>query len=452
MNVLTGPAKQIAVSLMMSLTPALLAHGQTPGAPPLLTLDDAVRVALTQNVDVENARLDVEKARESRNALAATRWPLLKADGQSGLPLNPTHIHIPKGALGTESDLGPLPSEDVDYQAPQRMTTMIQASATQPLTQLYSLSLGLHEAVISEKLAAETLRLKRQQTAQQVRESYYRIAQSQAQIEAAQSTAKALGETKALMERRLNEQAVLQADVLTSAAQLAQQNYQVLQLEDGLDTQKESFNRLLGRDLGESFSVETMDAPAGDELDLEAARAKALKQRPEVGIADLQLEKAKYDVRKQRAAYIPDIGAHVTYLDFVNISFAPENMTSFGFVFSWQPFDWGQKRHQIAALKSTVTQAAATRGDTNRQVQLDVGTQFRQLAEARLLVTACEANRAAASEKLRDVQNLYAQKAALAADLLQQQASLAQANSQWSQAVAAFWTAKADFHRAMGDE
>lgn len=65
---------------------------------------------------------------------------------------------------------------------------------------------------------------------------------------------------------------------------------------------------------------------------------------------------------------------------------------------------------------------------------------------------AQEANRAAADEKLRVTLQRFEQKAALASDVLEQQAALAEADSQLHRALEAFWTAKAEFHRAMGEE
>ena len=55
-------------------------------------------------------------------------------------------------------------------------------------------------------------------------------------------------------------------------------------------------------------------------------------------------------------------------------------------------------------------------------------------------------------EKLRVMMNQYQQKAALLADLLQQQAAVAQADNQYQQALAGFWTAKAGFDRALGKD
>jgi outer membrane protein TolC len=48
--------------------------------------------------------------------------------------------------------------------------------------------------------------------------------------------------------------------------------------------------------------------------------------------------------------------------------------------------------------------------------------------------------------------NRYDQKAALLSDLLQEQSSLTEADSRYQQALANFWTARASFSRAIGEE
>jgi outer membrane protein TolC len=50
------------------------------------------------------------------------------------------------------------------------------------------------------------------------------------------------------------------------------------------------------------------------------------------------------------------------------------------------------------------------------------------------------------------VTNRYNQKAALLSDLMQQQAAVSQAEAQYQQALAGFWTARANFEKAVGVE
>jgi outer membrane protein TolC len=116
----------------------------------------------------------------------------------------------------------------------------------------------------------------------------------------------------------------------------------------------------------------------------------------------------------------------------------------------WQPFDWGLKKHKIEELKSSSKQAALTAQDAEQQVLLDVNQKFRKLMETRALLDTQAAVQETEREKLRVMMNQYQQKSALLADLLQQQALVAQADNQYQQALAGFWTAKAGFDHAVG--
>ncbi|MGD0903321.1 MAG: TolC family protein [Terracidiphilus sp.] len=427
-------------------------QAQQPAAAPVLTLDEAIQTALKDNRQLQSAQLDVSKAQQATAEIGASRYPQFSADVLSGIALNPIHFTIPEGAIGDIPGIGPLPAENKDVTEPRRVTAIVHGSAVQPLTQLYKIDLGVRSSRIGEEFARQSLRQKRQELAEQVRDAYYQIVQAQGQVAAAEASLSALVELGGLTERRLAEETVLKSDLLSVKAKTSQQRLQLLTLRDGIATSKESFNRLLGRDLRTEFSVEPLPAPSVEELDLETARAKALEQRPEIREAKLQVEKAGLDIRRERAEYLPNLSVQLSYLSFANISFAPQNLTSAGFLFQWQPFDRGQKHHKIEELKSAAAQADLASTDAGQQVLIDVGAQYRKLAEARALLEAQMAVQESEREKLRVVMQRFEQKAVLMADVLQQQAALAEADSQLSQAVSGFWTAEAAFRRALGEE
>ena len=58
----------------------------------------------------------------------------------------------------------------------------------------------------------------------------------------------------------------------------------------------------------------------------------------------------------------------------------------------------------------------------------------------------------ATREKLRVTMNKYTQQAVLLKDVLHAQAELAGANDQYQQALLSFWTARAEFEKALGEE
>ena len=419
---------------------------------PVLTIDDAVGLALKENLRVQSATLDVDRTKEDTAALKTNRLPQFQVYALAGETLRPISFTIPQGALGSYSATGPIPAHSSSITTPQQFTGFIFGQAAQPLSELWKIHLALISSRISEDFAKEKLRQQRQDTAQSVRELYYQIAQTQTQVESAEAIEKYLVELGGETNRKLVELAVLKGDSLSVRARLSQQRYQLVKLRDQSKTQKESLNRLLGRDLESEFSVEVQPMPAADEIDLSAAHRVALSQRPEIQEAQLDARKAETEVRRERAKYIPDISAGFTYASFPNVSFAPQNVLNAGFTLQWQPFDWGQKHHTTQALRDVTKQSMLAEKDTRQQVLLDVNTKFRALAEARVLLDTIALAQEAQREKLREMANQYREKAVLLSDVLEQESVAVQADSEYQAAVAAFWKAKASFDRALGRE
>jgi len=436
-------------SLLLLLAPGNDSSAQT-ASPPVLTIDDAVATAMKGNRRVQSSVLDVSRAGEGTADVKTGRLPHFQAYVLGGEALNSINFTIPQGTLGTYPGIGPIPGQNAKIRTPQTFTGLVLGQATQPVSQLWKIHLAILESRIGEELAQESLRRQKQETAHSVRDLYYQIAQTQTQVASAEANVKYLVDLQAETNRNLAEQAVLKGDSLTVKAKLSQQRYQLLTLRDSLETQKESLNQLLGRDLNAEFSVEVQPLPADAEIDIATARQEALSQRAEVREARLQTKKAEVEVRRQRAEYIPDFSANFTYLSLPNVSFLPQNVLQAGFLFQWQPFDWGQKRHKIESLKDSVKQTVLTEQDAEQQVMVDVKAKFRKLAEARALLDTSTLTQEAEREKMRVVTNRYGQKAALLSDILQQEAAIAQADADYQKALAAFWTAKAGFDYALG--
>ena len=418
----------------------------------VLTVDNAVTLALKGNREVQSAALEVDRAREETGALRTKQLPQFQIYALGGVPLTRATATVPEGALGTYPGTGPIPGPNVSVTTPRQLSGVLVGQALQPVSQLWKIHLDLISSRIREELARQRLRQKRQEIAQSVRQLYDQIAQTQAQVESAEAEEKTLVELQLETDRKLVELAVLKSDSLDVRARLSRQRYQLLKLRDSTRTQKESFNRLLGSDLKVEFSVELQPLPAAEEIDLAAAQKLAIRQRPEIQEARLQTKKAETEVRRERAEHIPDISAGLTYAAFPNVSFLPQNFAIAGFLLQWQPFDWGEKRHKTRSLRDAAQQATLTERDTEQQILIDVNSKFRALAEARMMLDTSTLAQQAQREALRETMNRYREKATLLSDALQQQGAMVQADSDYQNALAAFWKAKADFDRALGRE
>jgi outer membrane protein TolC len=328
----------------------------------------------------------------------------------------------------------------------------VLGTVMQPITQQYKIGLAIRAEELGREVARERLRAQRQATSNEVRTVYYSLVATQSALEAAREGVKTLQEVQRVAEQYAAVHALLKADSLDVASRLAMQEYQLAVAEDGLATQFEHLNQLLGRDLRTPFRVAEMPEIGEDDLTLEVARQRALANRPELREMRLKAQQAEYDRRIARAAYIPDLSFSVDYLGVQSIEMLPSNAAAAGFLLSWEPFDWGRKRNVIAEKANTLEQAKNGVAETEAQISVEIGMRYRKWREALLLLKADRIDRDAAAEQLRVVTNKFQEQSSLVKDVLQAEARHSEVSYQYQQALSAYFAAEADLKKAMGEE
>jgi outer membrane protein TolC len=446
---------QIRICLLAaipSLTFAMAALGQERTSGEVLTLDRAVELARANNRETKRAKFDIDRQREALAEAKTLYYPRFDTYLLGSELLTPLDFTIGVGQLGTYPSTGPIPGSNINLHTPARPIVVASITATQPITQIPRIRFSVAEQRLNEDLSRQTYSQRDQQVVSDVRRTYYSLLQSQSQAESQRATVHSLEELDHLTERRLRERAVLKADNLRVKAEEVKAKYQLMVTEDALSDRREALNRLLGRDLLVEFSVQAVSRALPEELDLQAARRLALVQRPEIKIASIKKSQANLETRIEKTRYLPDVSIQANYLTPAGINFLPQNIGGIGALLTWQPWDWGQKRHNIAQKVIAEHETALTAEDARDQVLLEVDSGFRKLREARVQLAVAESLRYAEQETLRNQTDAYAQQAILLSVLLQQQASLATAEDQYRQALLAFWTTRADFERALGEE
>jgi len=418
----------------------------------VLTLDRALQLARSNNRDLKLYGLDVSKQREALGEAKTHLYPRFDTSVLAAELLTPLDFTIKKGQFGSFPGTGPIPGSNTALHTPARPIAIASVTATQPLTQLLRIHLSIGDQRLKVDAAQLSFEQREQKLTDDVRQSYYQILQSQIQYESQQSMVKYLEELLQLTDRRFNQHAALEADRLSVKAELAKATYQLTTIEDKLADIKELLNHLLGRSVQTEFSVEPVPAPLSEQEDLPAARATALEHRPELKLAANRVRQAELATKSEKTHYIPDVAIQASYFSSANVNFLPQNVGAVGALLTWQPWDWGEKRHKVREAALTEKQAQLSVEDTREQILIDVDSNFRHLREAGANLAATETLRDAEAERLRNQKEAYSQQSILLSDLLKQQSSLADAESQYHQAVLAYWSARADFQKTLGKE
>ena len=439
------------LAFLLAAFPPLASGQEPPPVAEVLTLDQAVALAVKNNRSIQSAALQVRRSEEKVGAAKADRLPVLSFQALAGRVVTPIRLTFPEGAFGTFPATGPIPAEDTVVEAPKATSAFLMATLAQPLSQLYKIGLGVRVNELSRAIDREKLREERAAVVSDVKRLYYALVQNQSALQAAEDQVWTYKELERVVGEYVAREAALPSDHLDVKAQLAAQQYKALSLRNALATQKEQMNDLLGLELTHDFTLTAIPEPSAEEADLQAAVGRALDRRPDLKQARLQVDQADADRRLKKAEYIPELSLAFTYLTFTNVQLLPRNVAQVGLQLKWQPFDVGRGK-ELAEKTLQLEQARIGVRGAEYQIRIDVANRFRKLQEARLLVEANRLARESAQEKLRVATEKYKVEAALLKDTLQAQASLSEANAQYDQALLSFWTARADLDRALGED
>ena len=446
---------------MMRLTTSLLATliltAQLLTAAPeelnVLTLDQAIALALENNRSLKNASLNVAKA---QNQVAASRTyglPSLNSYVLGARQLSHADLTFDKGALGILPGVGPVPAQNTTIRSSGRFSALLVNQVTQPISQLHRIGLGIKQAEIGIEMAAQQLRTEQHSVVASVKSAYYSILQTQSSLRAAEQNIRSYRELDRLTDEYVLQRVSLKSESLEVKTRLAKAELDVVSLEDGIATQKEQLNALMGRRLEADFSLKLAPEAELVDIDLRQAQATALEQRPEISQAKLKVRQAEIDRSSKRSEFIPDVSLNFSQTSPINYSDTlPRNLTTIGIAVNWNVVDWGRKKQELAAKGLSVVQAGNSLKDTESLVIREVNSNYRKLQQKVRMLRVAELAQETAAETLRVTTNSYRVNAALFKDVLQSESAMEQANDQYQQALLSYWTARSEFEKSLGDD
>jgi outer membrane protein TolC len=447
--------RAIFILSLLTSAAALTVHqaaGQQSSLPEL-TLDEAIEQAIANNSSLKTAGLDTLRAADNLGAARTKRFANTQVIALGGQLLTKPSFTFQKGALGTYPSTGPIPSTNTTTEIARKPAGAVYASVAQPLSTQYKLHLQLRALALGVQATRQEQEKTRLEVVDEVRRAYYAVVQAQSGLESLGASLPYYEESQRLAGENLKRETVLESDLLGSEAQLLKTRNAVSDAKDKVATACERLNDLMGRDIHTQFRVASLSSADSELATPEALEAQALQNRPELKKAKLQVQQADYDARAKKAEYIPDVSLAFNYFTTANLENAlPSNIAVAGLQVNWEPWDWGRKRQEYAEKRAKEEQAKVAVGATERSVLIETRNALRSLESARRQLALTDATERAARQRLNEVQEQVKREAVLSRILFQAQSDLASADSQQQQALAAFWKARADLKKAIGEE
>ncbi|MFN7934107.1 MAG: TolC family protein [Bryobacteraceae bacterium] len=221
----------------------------------VLTLDQALQLALKHNRAIEQAELGLSEYDDAIHAAKTQKLPSFRFNSTTGMLLTRPTITFEKGAFGEYPGIGSVPGNTTSISSARKPTAMLSAEAVLPITQRRKIGLGIQQLEVNQRIAQQQTRRTRQDVIKQVRQSYYAILQSQSSLDAVEHTLALLRELSTQTTQYVKAGTALNGDLLNVKARLAQAEYDKVALAGPLATQKEQLNFLLGRPVDTEFRV-----------------------------------------------------------------------------------------------------------------------------------------------------------------------------------------------------
>ncbi|OGX89754.1 hypothetical protein BEN49_24540 [Hymenobacter coccineus] len=302
------------------------------------------------------------------------------------------------------------------------------------------------------RVADLTAELAREQVATFVSLAYLTAQRGALEVRAARADLALAEALRQLAQKQRDVGVANGIDVVRAAARASQQRLRLVQAEANAEQNRLDLERAVGLPQGSvTVLTDTLAARAEALPTVEGALAPAQAARLDARIAEQTIEQRALDRRSRAAARYLVISAAGDYGQSAVTPFKDDRATrTYGVTLSVPVFDGGYTQGRVNAAASQQRQAELTLGNTRGQVEQDVRTALLGWRLAAEQVRAVDEQFDLANRELALATQRFRAGVADNLEVLQAQASLANARALQVQALAQYGAARLNFAAATG--
>ncbi len=429
----------IAVVFIAGLFCASNAPAQTE--PPVVTLEEAIRIARDHSYQRKAAQYRVESARQDSHSAWAEMMPSLRGEYSYARLKNQPYMR----AGNTELLVGPNDNFHWDV------------SIIQPLFTGFALTSQLEIRELTVAVREQEARSASLDVRRDAQLAYFDLLLARKLREVAGQTVTALEAQEQDAKRFFEQELIPLNDLLRSQVALSDATQSLEKAEASVRLAQTRLNLLLGRPADEALTTADIDDIPPYQAELDALTAKALEARPDIRAARLGLDTLKKAITAAKSPYYPQVGAFANYeQDGDNFAadsndYSNEQNASAGIKLEWEIFDWGKTRSKVAKNKAELRAAEQRLKMLEDGVRLEVQSAFLDLQVARKNTGTAQNTLAQARENRRIVKLRYDQQIATSTDVLNAQTDLTRADTNYYRALYGYMMSLANLERAVAN-
>jgi outer membrane protein len=421
------------------MLPGLSSAATHPQRNHALSLRESIAIALDRNLTIRLAERDVQTAESGRDQAFAGFLPKLsglldyvhKSEAPT-LDLVPNSVNIPglPPAISNALDNARISLGDQDV-------STLKVTLQQPVFTGLGVTNNYRRSNRLLEVSRSRLRTTQQALAFEVVRAYIAVLRAQKAAELSAQQVRAL-EAQAAQARAFYEGGVIpRNDLLKAEVELANARQILIRTHNQVELARAHFNYALGEDLNTPLQLEELQEVQPAVVELKSAIQTAWDQRPELQELAQSIEAARRGVSAAQSQFLPQLSLVGTYtVDIAggNPSFSPERW-EIGGVLQWRAFEGGRVRAQVSEAKISQQKALDTLQQQRDRVALEVKEAVLILLEAEQKIRVAEKAIAQAEEHFRISQERYGAQIATTTEVVDAEALLTQARTNYFNAI-----------------
>jgi outer membrane protein TolC len=490
----TGLGKKLSIAAIAFLISSM-ANAQKEKPPLELTLEGAIKIALSENPSVRVADLEVEKKKYAKKSSQSALYPQIEAVGQYSRTLKKQVMYM-DGAFNVEDMLEPAVAPligGMEQTLTQNIQSYIPGSLSQNIkanTPAAAETSGGNEGItvgrdnnwsgglqlnwpvvvptlwkslelssLDVELAVENARSSKINMVNAIRKAYYSVLLAKDALHVFQESHDNAVLSYNDINNKFKQGIVSEFDLIRADVNVKNIKPNLIQAQNAYNLATLSLKALMGIDMEREISV------PGSLLDYEEglyaevlALDTSLENNPDLKKFDIQAEQLQKTLQLYKAQYLPTVAitGNYTYMSM-------NNDFRFG-DYKWNPystvslnisiplFDGFKKSNDIRQTKAGLEQMKWQREDVVRNLQLAINSNVSNMTNYVEQVFSTKDVVAQAKKGYEISQKLYDTGMGTLLDLNTAQLGLTQASLSFTQAIYNFLTSKADLDKTLGIE
>ena len=477
------------LTLVVSGILPLLAYAQpadTTAAPAILSLEDAVRIALSENASVKVADKEVERTGYAQKGTYASLFPQINGSASYQRTIKKQVMYMDGGGFDMSSMMAetmatyllPLYAQhpDVPFPTPSKPDESESSSssnegfsvgrwntwsagitASMPLVnaQLWE---NIRISAQGVELAVEKARSSRLETVSQVKQAYFACLLAKEAFEVYKSAYENALANYNQIERRFNVQRASELDLTRAKTTLSNAIPNVYDAESSVILSLWQLKAVMGVNLDEEIDVAGTLGDYADHMlyDLHESGELSLDGNSTMRQLAIQAEQLAATIRAQQYAFLPSLSLSFNYSinamtnDFKFSEFKWSPYSYVGVSLSIPIFSGGQRLNAVRQARVQADELEIQRANTERQLKISIRQYLNQM-ETAMKSHASALSASETAQKAYDIASkAYEVGRSTLTDLNDAQLALTQARLGVSQAVFNFVVAKAGLENTLG--